>query len=67
MRKNTGVQNLDILTIIASIDAAVKALNRLERALDHNDRRIAETELWNARQELNKLREALEATQEKHS
>lgn len=58
---------MDILTIIASIDAAVKALNRLERALDHNDRRIAETELWNARQELNKLREALEATQEKHS
>jgi hypothetical protein len=49
------------------IDTAVKALNRLERALDHNDHRTAETELWNARQELNKLREALEATHEKHS
>ena len=58
---------MNIGTIIATIDTAVKALNKLEQALDNNNRRIAETELWNARQELNKLRDALEATQEKHS
>ena len=46
-------------TAIAIVDEILKALKGLERALEHDDRRIVETELWNARQKLKALRETL--------
>ena len=50
---------MDTEPAIAIVDEILKALKGLERALEHDDRRIVETELWNARQKLKALRETL--------
>jgi|GEM_PF-2973078 hypothetical protein len=43
-----------------NIEATLKALRGLQRAVAQDDRPITEMELWNAREELKKLREMVE-------
>jgi hypothetical protein len=45
---------------LETVDAALKALNDVHRAIDQDDRHQAKTELLNAQRELRKLREMVE-------
>lgn len=53
---------MDTQTAIEKVDEILKALKGLEKALNRDDRRIVDTELWKAQRKLKALREMLEET-----